>query len=98
MDGPASGAINLDHERRLLDLEREFGKRGRVTVLEQQLDTLRPTVDEFLLAKRVTAGVNAHLEEQSAAGFTRWQRIGISAAIATSVGSFILALVQAWPG
>lgn len=98
MDGPggARQAINLDHERRLLQLETDVADRDRrMTILEAAVASLGSRVDETLLAKRVTEGVSAALQATSTTGLNRWTKIGIAAAIATSVGSFLLALAQA---
>lgn len=89
-------------------LEAEFGPRGRVTILEAALATLKPEVDEFLLAKRVTAGVAAALktqrneqraEDQDAEtqGLNRWQKSGIGAALILGAVQVFQVAVQLWP-
>lgn len=88
-----------DHAEILRLRNRVHKLAGTVTALGyrvDELEKLEPAINEVLLAQRVAAGVRQALEESSSGRFTLWQKLGIGAAIATSIGSFILSLVQAW--
>lgn len=68
-----------------------------LTYRVEDLEKLEPAINEVLLAQRVAVGVKRVLDEDSSTRFTRWQKIGIAAAIALGAGDFILQIVQAWP-
>lgn len=91
----ARQAINLDHERRLIALEREFKEYGRVTALEDEVRTLRPEVNEVLLAKRVADGITRELQARGTLRLGRWTKTGIGFAIAGTILTAILELARA---
>lgn len=95
-DDGARQAINLDHERRLLDLEAQFGRHGRVSALEEITTRYTPVIDELALAQRVTEGVKRELHGQTTASLTRLQRWSIIAAVVASIGGFGVAIAQLW--